>query len=232
MSDYSFPNKDDSFHTRVTYTVAAEFIYRLDEYLEDEHEWSSADGSVPAESLFAAMECAEAAVGMLHDLECAWTDPTVPGWGQFVINPEALSTMREDAASIVNGAAEAVNGIAQALAPAPTSASPKKARLLAVLGNEFFARFHALCDWVIGDAQSNVESWKVQMVRGCIDAAMGMLHELKEATWAEGGEVPARAIIPLHDHVISDRLEYAGTAAVRLMGEVYQAVAEAVMQEP
>ncbi|MCM3562683.1 hypothetical protein [Hydrogenophaga intermedia] len=64
--------------------------------------------------------------------------------------------------------------------------------------------------------------YDVSMVRACVDAAMGMVHELKLATWPEGSEVPATSVLAmatmsdvryltapevaaLHDHVDSAR---------------------------
>lgn len=233
MFAYSFPNNRDDFRTRATYVLAAEFIYRLDAFLEDEQERVSADGSIPVEMAHVVTECASLAVGMLHNLEDAWANPADTGPGEFFIRPESLAAMRPDTAEILRGAVRAVNAVPEETAPGcdTHSASPLKAHLVATLGKEFFARLAALCDSVTERADQRVGEHDVTIVRACVDAAMGMLHELKLATWPEGSEVPAKAVLAMHDHAISYRLECAGPVAMGLMKEVYDAVVQGLKAE-
>lgn len=230
---YSFPNNRDDFRTRATYVVAAEFIYRLDAFLEHEQERASPDGSVPVEIVCVAMDCASLALGMLRELEGAWADPADNGKVQFVIAPDSLSAMRPDTADMLRGAVQAVNAVPEEVAPGceSRSASPTKAHLLSTLGKEFFARLEALCESVTTEAEAMVGEYEVTMLRACVDAAMGMVHELKQATWPEESEVPAKAVLGMRDHVISYRLECAGRVAVGIMEDVYDAVVQQVREE-
>lgn len=233
MFAYSFPNNSDDFRTRATYMVAAELIHRLDEFLEHEQERESPDGPVPVETVYVTMDCARLALDMLRELERAWADPADNGKGEFVIAPESLSAMRPDTADMLRGVVQAVNAIPEEIAPGceSRSASSMKAHLLSTLGKEFFARLEALCESVTTEADATVGEYEVTMLRACVDAAMGMVHELKQATWPEQSEVPAKAVLGMRDHVISDRLECAGRVAVGIMEDVYDAVVQQVREE-
>lgn len=233
MFPYSFPNEHDDFRTRLTYEVAAEFIYRLDELLEYEHETNSPDGCVPVEIMHVVMECAGLALDMLHGLEGACADAADMGKGQFVMAPGTLSVVRPDTADIVRGAVQAINAVPGELAPGceSRSASPMKAHLLATLGKEFFAQLSTLCESVTAGTDGTVGEYDANMVRACVDAAMGMVHELKLATWPEGSNLPATVFLAMRDHVTSYRLECAGAVAMRIMENVYDVVAQELREE-
>lgn len=78
MGNYSFPNKADDLKSRLVYTVAAEFIYRLDEYLEYKIR-DSAHGALPLGTSAVVMHCCEAAIDMFSGLARSWDeDPSSP----------------------------------------------------------------------------------------------------------------------------------------------------------
>ena len=69
----SYPNPADDVRSRVTYSAAAEIIYRLDTYLKNESR-SSTGGSPPADIIRSVFQCAMAAVQVLAALDATWMD--------------------------------------------------------------------------------------------------------------------------------------------------------------
>ncbi|OOG53197.1 hypothetical protein [Polaromonas sp. C04] len=226
MSNYSFPNPADDSKSQLTYSVAAEFIYRLDLFLEHQDK-NSNDGCVPVEVVRTVGHCAEAALEMLFwaagDSKSAHEGST----------PRCSVADDADACEMIAGVAEVLDRLFQSQTVSRTAVAPNQAKwqLMTTVAGEFFLRLGALAENVANQAQNTVDYCDVEMLRGCVDAAMGMVYELSSATWLAGHAMPARAILAMYDHVRSHRLECAGPQAVQLIQDVYEAVTSQVISQ-
>lgn len=70
-----------------------------------------------------------------------------------------------------------------------------------------------LCKEVDKLENGTVSDSDVRMIRGYIDAAMGMLSELNGTNWSEGEPMPAGLVEGLGEHLDSYELECAGRDA-------------------
>jgi hypothetical protein len=236
MSHHSFPNEADDAKSRLVYTVGAEFIYRLDLFLECEDR-DSRHGSLPPETVAVVQHCCAAALDMLCTLVRPWEqDPTTHPL-RVSVPPEYLPTGSPVAAAMILDVAQVLNdrlpsaSCAEVEAAAPCSPGAAKWELMFTLSTEFFLRLGAMTEAMLRDAspRSEVEEGDVNALRGCLDAAMGMVYELSDVAWTEGQQVPARAVIAMHGHVNSCRLEYCGPTAGSLIKDVYDAFQDLVM---
>ena len=230
MSGYSFPNQADDVKSRLNYTMAAEFIYRLDQFLEHEHR-SAAHGPLPIDTIAVVQHCCEAAIDMFCSLASSWNDACTTGSAKKVL-PKHLPVNNSEAMEIILGTVEVVTARFHATNCSPKSASAVLAKweLMFTLGTEFFLELGAMTEIVLGKSAVEVDQVDVNMLRGCLDAAMGMVYELSSVAWPEGHEVPARAVLGMHNNVISCSLEDAGPEAVSLISDVYRAVTRQVME--
>lgn len=229
MSGYSFPNEADDVKSRLNYTIAAEFIYRLDQFLEHEH-CSAGHGPLPIDTIAVVQHCCVAAIDMFCSLVSSWNDACTTGSAKEVL-PKHLPVNNSEAMEIILGTVEVVTARFHAANCSPKSASPipAKSELMFTLGTKFFLKLGVMTEVVLGNSALEVDEVHVNMLRGCLDAAMGMVYELSLVAWPEGHEVPARAVLAMHDHVISCRLEDAGPEAVSLISDVYRAVTRQVV---
>lgn len=232
MTNYSFPNLADDLRSRMVYTAAAEFIYRLDQFLEYEHGHAAHD-SLSVDKILVVHECCEAAIYVLCWLFASWKQGSVCRLDCFDVRPEQFPDCSPKAVALVVQAMQVLNS---RLPPTPyalasASAVPAKWELMFTLGTEFFLALGIMAEDVLGKSDARVDDVDVLMLRGCLDAAMGMVHELMSVAWPEGQEAPARAVLAMHDHVISCRLEDSGDEAVRLVRDVYDAVTRQVRGE-
>ncbi len=226
MSNYSFPNPADDSKSQLTYSVAAEFIYRLDLFLEHQDK-NSNDSCVPVEVVRTVGHCAEAALEMLFwaagDSKSAHEGST----------PRCSVANDADACEMVAGAADELDRLLQSQTLSRTAVvpNPAKCQLMTTLAGEFFLRLGALAESVANQAHSTVDNGDVEMLRACVDTAMGMVDELSGDSWPAGHATPARVIIAMHDQVRSNRLDCAGPQAVQLIYEVYEAVTNQVISQ-
>lgn len=227
MSGFSYPNDEDDMNTRLMYTVTAEFVYRLDEFLKEEQRYKSHYLLLPADTLRAVMDCAALALALLRDLQDA---PVDPGYVDF-----CLSDIRKlcesgvpnlDAVHMVSAASTAIKAMQESYPHGSTCivSNPLKARLMGTLGTEFFTRLHEMCASVELRKRAFVADFDVSMVQGCVHAALGMVSALNRAVWVEGEPVPAHVLEALSDQVECYQLECAGPCAVHLMEKIYEAV--------
>lgn len=230
MSDYSFPNKADDVKSRLVYTVAAEFIYRLDQFLEYEHS-DAGHGSLPLDTIAVVKHCCVAAIEMFCLLARSWEEGSTSRPEDIEMLPQHLPSGSPKALEMTLETVEVLTARLPATPYAPMSDPPAPAKweLMFTLGTEFFLDFGAMTEAVLGDSVVEVDEFDVDMLRGCLDAAMGMVHELSSVAWPEGQEVPARPVLAMYNHVISCRLEDAGPEAMRLIEDVYNAVTSQVM---
>jgi hypothetical protein len=230
MTKYGFPNPADDIRARLTYTVAAEFICRLDLFLE-RHQNGARDGTLPPGTVATVKHCAEVALAMLCCIARAWEEKTSLGAEQLDRLPELLSEQNQEAALMVAGTAQVLKGLLKDDTPV-SAAFPlvlTKYQLMFTLGGEIFLRLGALTEDVMRRARGAVDPSEVAMLRGCIEAAKGMVHKLKEVDWLKGHEGSARAILAMHGHVIRCRLEESTVAGVRLIQAVCNAVTDQVL---
>lgn len=229
MSEYSFPNSADDLRSRMVYTAAAEFICRLDEFLECEH-GHAADGSLSVDTILVVQECCEVGYLVLRSLVSSWEQGFMCRLTEFDVRPEKLAGGSPKAVALV---LQALRVLTSRLPATPhalnqSSAAPAKWELMLTLGMQFFLQIGSLAGFVLRNSDALVDAADLDMLRGCLDAAMGMVYELKSVAWPESHEVPARAVLAMHDHVISCRLEDAGHEAVILVRHVYDAVTRQV----
>lgn len=223
MSGFSFPNAEDDLKTRLIYTVAAEFVYRLDEFLEEAHAtfdyWS-----LPVEMVSVVKECASLGADILRlvieapgvPLEVSWEGET----------PGVLSILSQSPVDLMTGAVEAVNAAneAVALGDRTPSATPTKAKMMTALATSFFYMLGEVCGLVDELDNRTVENSDVQMIRAYIDATLGMLSELNRANWSDGQPVPPGLVAGLGEHLDSYQLECAGRNAEYAASYVHEAV--------
>jgi hypothetical protein len=220
---YSFPNANDDLKTQITYTVGAEFLYRLDLFLEVEYR-DSDDGSVPLATIETVQQCSEAALALVCQLPSGTRRP--------LHHFETPSSANATAAKISAGVVQVLQDRLQnaPLAESADCARLPKWELMFIVCGEFFLLLGAMAELVLARSEGVVCEQDVLMLLGCIDAGMGMVYELAEVTWASGQPVPARAILEMRGHVISDRLYFSGLEAVDRIQEVYEAVVARVMR--
>jgi hypothetical protein len=218
----SFPNADDDLRSQIAYTVGAEFSYRLDQFLEARR-GESEDGSVQLAVVATVQQCSLAVLDLLGQLD----------WGTGCnLHPfESPSSANATASNMSAGAVQVLNDMLQHASDdeSASCAQLPKWKLMCIVSGEFFLRLGAMAEVVLARSRGFVEERDVLVLLGCIDAAMGMLYELAEVTWATSMPVPARAILAVHGHVISNSLFFAGEEAVALIEEVYQVVVDNVM---
>lgn len=101
-----------------------------------------------------------------------------------------------------------------------------------IFSNKFFLALAASADVMLKSDTGLAGDKFVEILQRCVDSALGMVHELNEGNWETGHEVPERVLLAMRDHVISWRLECAGPTAVLLMEGVYEAVTQAIANEP
>ena len=230
MIAHSFPNPADNFQARLVYTVAAEFIYRLDLLLEHKHR-KAKHGQFPLETIAVVKHCCEAAIEVLCRLSSSWEERSKSRLEVLELGPELLPVDSPVAAEMIRETLEVVVDRLpkSAYLPEEVSLNPAKWQLMFTLGTEFFVELGAMTEAVLKNSAVNVDECDVDTLRGCLDAAMGMVYELMEVDWPEGQEVPARAVLGMYDHVASCRLEEAGHEAVSLIRDVYDSVTCQVM---
>lgn len=230
MSEYSFPNPADDLKSRLGYTVAAEFINRLDQFLEHEHR-EAGHGQLPFATIAVVKHCCEAAIDMLCELSRSWEEGSTTRLKGVEMRPEQLPVDSPMAAEMILETMEvlAARLPASAYLPKSDSLAPAKWELMFTLGTEFFLELGAMTEAALSDSGVDVDEFAVYALRGCLDAAMGMVDELMSVAWPEGQEVPARAVLAMHDHVTSCRLEDAGHEAMTLVRDVYDKVTCQVM---
>lgn len=232
MSDYSFPNSADDLRSRMVYTAAAEFFYRLDEFLEYEH-GHAAHGSLSVDTILVVHECCDVGYMVLRSLGSSWEHGFMCRLPEFDVHPEQLAGGSPKAVALVLQALRVLTSRLPATPHAlyPSSAAPAKWELMLTLGMQFFLQIGSMAEFVHLHSGALVDARDLDMLRGCLDAAMGMVHELMSVAWPEGHEVPARAVLAMHDHLTSCRLEDAGHEAVSLVRYVYDAVTRQVRGE-
>ena len=230
MSGYSFPNQADDVNSRLIYTIAAEFLYRLDRFLKYEHR-NAEYGPLPIDTIAVVKHCCEAAIDIFCSLVSSWKDGCITGPAIEVL-PAHLPVGSSEAAEVILETVKVLTARLPTTNCSPKSASPipAKWKLMFTLGTEFFLELGVMTEIVLGNSAVEVDQVHVNMLRGCLDAAMGMVYELSSVAWLEGHEVPACAVLAMHDHVISCRLEDAGPEAVSLIRDVYHAVTRQVME--
>lgn len=218
---YSFPNPADDLKTQVAYAVGAEFIYRLDLFLQNAYD-KSKDGSVTLDTLDTLHDCCEAALDLVGQFD--WRSSKRPSFdAPSITNPSA----RQMSGEVV----EVLEGMLQVSTQSEGCTARTKQELMCILSGEFFLRVGCLAEAVQARSGGSVSEEDALVLLGCIDAAMGMLYEVAEVNWADSHPVPARAILPMHGHVTSERLYYSGEEAVRLIEAVYQVVVDRVMRD-
>lgn len=224
MSGYSFPNKKDDLYTRLIYTVSAEFIYRLDELLEEVHERQY--GPVHAEMKDVVFECACVAVNMLDSISSASTKLDDMNFELFTRAPVGC-TFHPVAESIIKASVKSLSlsQKAGALATPSSEAFKQKAQMLLTLGSEFFYELAGLCETIEPSEDGTLDDYDVTTLRSCIDAAMGMLYELKLVNISKSRQTVRPAVLArMADNANSYELECAGFAAVSAIAGVYKAV--------
>lgn len=226
MSGFSFPNEQSDSSTRLAYTVAAEFIYRLDDFLEEAHCKRFNYWAIPFEVVTVVKECATIGASMLRQVLNARSNRVSVNWAHFSEAHFAPSVVQSHTVDIVTGAMNAVTAIKDGMTDVGEAPdlSPLKARMMTSFASSFFYMLEELC----GDAyeldNGTVESEDVQMIRGYIDAVMGMLSDLNHADWPEGQSAPSSLEESFAEHLESHRLECAGSNAVYAASFVHDAV--------
>jgi hypothetical protein len=223
MSGFSFPNDSDDKSTRLAYTVAAEFIYRLDEFLADAHKrfdyWS-----LPAEMVKVVKVCASfGSVILSHTIEA----PAVIvhlSEEETHCSCSTLHIFQQSTVDLAIGAVKAVAAAQGAVALGQHCSTPAKARMMTAFATSFFYMLGELCEQVDELDDDLVEDSDVRMLRGYIDAALGMLSELNSVNWSEEQPVPADLVEALGKHLDSYQLEAAGRNAEYAASYVYEAV--------
>ena len=232
MGNYSFPNKADDLKSRLVYTVAAEFIYRLDEYLEYEIS-DSEHGALPLDTIAVVMHCCEAAIDMFSGLALSWDEDASRRLEVLKMCPERLPLNSPMAAQMILETREVLGSLlpATTFPPMLDSPHPAKWQLMFTFGTEFFLELGAMTETVLKEGANEVDAYDVEMLRVFLDSVIGMVYDLSSVAWAEGQEVPARAVIAMHRHVTSCRIEDAGRKAMSLVQNVYDSVTTQVMGE-
>lgn len=233
MNLYSHPNPADDRKTRLPYTVAAEFVSRLDEFLEFAH-GDADDGPLPRDVIEVVKHCCEAAIDMFPRMVRLSDEGPTSGAEAIrflsedvsFAGPEALELILETAEVLAERLADPYMSAPQVPAGAIV---PAKWELMYIFGMEFFLELGALTETMLRDCDSEVDSSEVYVLRGCLDAALGMVYVLKATAWPEGQEMPARVLVKMHGLVLG--CEEAGHEAVRLVGDVYSAVTSRVIGE-
>jgi hypothetical protein len=127
MSEYSFPKESDDLKSRLVYTIAAEFIYRLDEFLEYEHS-DAGHCALPLETIAAVKHCCEAAIGMFCGLVRTWEEDST---GPLVVLEMPTEQLRIDspmAAEMILETMEVLTARLPAASYAPMPKSPVPAK--------------------------------------------------------------------------------------------------------
>lgn len=232
MGECSFPNPADDLRSRMVYTAATEFIHRLDRLLQSEQE-HAADGSLSVDTILVVQECCEAAQFVLCSLVSSWEQGFMCRLPEFNVRPDQFPGCSPKAVDLVVQALRVLTSKLPATPHAltPSAAVPAKWELMSTLGTQFFLQFGSMAAGVLRNSGATVDDFDRDMIRGCLDAAMGMVYELMSEVWPDGQEAPARAVLAMHDHVISCRLADSGHEAVSLIRYVYDAVTSQVREE-
>ncbi len=170
-------------------------------------------------------ESACVALKMLRCLGAESANPADLNFAQFAVGP-AGRAFRPAVESLVKAAAKAlcVAQRAKVSEQSNLETTKHKAQMLLTLGTAFFAVIAELCASFNLKVDGTLNDRDLVMLRSCIDAALGMLYELKSATWRVGQPVPQEVLDEMAEHVDSNMLKCAGYRAVSAIEQVYAAV--------
>lgn len=222
---YSVPNDTDDVTTRLAYTLAAEFIYRLDSLLESIDKDAHADSAVstacvPVEAVHTVHQCAQSALDMLGAIQGFCEQGKAPAYpwttdAQFGTTP--------DAARIIERVTEVLDMRMEGAPPNAAMTHGSKAHLTFALAGELFATLEELAEAVALRSGPLVTNDDVGTLRGYIDAAMGMVYDLDCVSWQDGSPAPAQVVIGVLDNAYTWRLECAGYEAELAAKQVFNA---------
>lgn len=226
MRRHSKTNPADNIRWSITYLIGRKIIGELETCLAGDRNTPGA-GTFERASLLTIVQCCTAGVDTLATLDAAWMDgdPLPACWPA---PPSSMSTAVKE----IMGRVSQV--LAPLLPPMPlekcaTQGAMPKWRLMYLLSSDCLLHIGMFAVMLLEADQPTAGHLSINALRGCLQAAMGMLYELKEADWREGQQVPAGLMSAIHDHATNE--QSFGAPAVMLMEGVYQRVSAELENE-
>lgn len=175
-------------------------------------------------------ECCCAAVTLIGALDASWMD------GEPLPQLSLVRTCADlpAARNIVNRAIKLVAPMLDGASGErrDTSEAMPKWRAMSILASQLFLRLGVLAEGLSEEDQDiALDHDCMALLRGSVDAAMGMVEELNEAEWVEGRDMPPGVLAALKSPVLSLRLECAGPLAVTFVQRIYCIVVKALAEE-
>lgn len=226
MRRHSKTNPADNIRWGVTYLIGRRILLGLETCLAGDLNSPGAE-SLDRDSLMTVSQCCGAGADILTALDAAWMDgdPLPACW------PAPPSSMSPGSKEIMGRVSRV---LAPLLPPMPleecaTQGAMPKWRLMYLLSSDCLLQIGVFVVMLLEANQPAAVHMSINALRGGLQAAMGMLYELKEANWREGQLIPAGLMQANHAHGSSE--QSFGAPAVMLMECVHQRVSEALANE-